>query len=163
VVSNSGPLIHLSWIDQLELLRHLHEELLVPVAVRDEVLRAGDDVLGIAGLRAAFNVGWISVQPVANQVLVANFASIVDRGEAEAIALMEEADADLLLLDDLAARKLAQARGLAITGMIGLLREAREHGLIPEVTPLLLELRHTGFRISNALVDRIRQEEGQSS
>jgi predicted nucleic acid-binding protein len=124
------------------------------------VLRAGDDVLGVASLGEAFNTGWISARPVANQFLVANFAAVVDQGEAAAIALMEESDADLLLLDDLAARELAQSRGLAITGTIGLLREARDRGLIVAATPLLLGLRQTGFRVSNALVDRIRLEEG---
>lgn len=36
VVSNAGPIIHLSWIDRLSLLPQLFEEVLVPVAVRDE-------------------------------------------------------------------------------------------------------------------------------
>jgi predicted nucleic acid-binding protein len=41
-VSDAGPIIHLSWIGQLELLEGLFEEVLVPEAVRDEVLPAVD-------------------------------------------------------------------------------------------------------------------------
>jgi predicted nucleic acid-binding protein len=38
-VSNAGPIIHLSWIGRLDLLAALFEEGLVPLAVREEVLR----------------------------------------------------------------------------------------------------------------------------
>lgn len=53
-VANAGPLIHLSWIGRLDLLPALFDEVLVPLAVQDEVLHAGPDVLGLAALRAAF-------------------------------------------------------------------------------------------------------------
>ena len=49
-VSNAGPIIHLSWIDLLDLLAALFEEVLVPVAVREEVLRAGPHVPGIQAI-----------------------------------------------------------------------------------------------------------------
>jgi predicted nucleic acid-binding protein len=39
-VSNAGPIIHLSWIGRLDLLATVFEEVLVPLAVREEVLRA---------------------------------------------------------------------------------------------------------------------------
>ncbi len=71
----------------------------------------------------------------------------LDRGEAEAIALMRETGADVLVLDDRRARASAKHRGLPFTGTIGILTTARKRGLIPAVVPLLEELRRRGFRI----------------
>jgi|GEM_PF-6607568 len=39
-VTNTGPLIHLSWIDHLDLLPALFAEVMAPLAVQNEVLRA---------------------------------------------------------------------------------------------------------------------------
>jgi uncharacterized protein len=61
-VSNSGPIIHLSWIGRLNLLRTFFGNVVVPIAVRDEVLRAGPHVPGMTDIREAFAVGWLSVQ-----------------------------------------------------------------------------------------------------
>ena len=41
VVSNTSPLINLAWIGQLDLLRELYGELLIPEAVWDEIVTQG--------------------------------------------------------------------------------------------------------------------------
>lgn len=158
-VTNAGPLIHLSWIDQLDLLRTLFDELLAPLAVRDECLRAGPDVPGITAIRDAFAAGWLTVQPVADRTPVEALTAELDRGEAEAIVLMREVRADLLLLDERRARGRAQREGLPITGTIGVLRLARDRGLVSAVAPLLVELQRLGFRVGAELVAQVRREE----
>lgn len=87
-VSDAGPLIRLSWLDQLELLAHLFDEALVPGAVREEVLRAGSGVLGIASLHTAFAAGQVRVREVIDTAAVAALTATLHRGEAEAIVLM---------------------------------------------------------------------------
>lgn len=47
VVLDAGPIIHLSWIDRLDLLDAIFEEVLLPAAVRDEILAAPAMTLGI--------------------------------------------------------------------------------------------------------------------
>jgi len=158
-VTNAGPLIHLSWIESLDLLRVLFEEVVAPTAVRDEVFRPGSDVPGVAAIRGAFAAGSVVVRPVADRAAVARLLTELDRGEAEAIVLMREAGADVLLLDDRRARTHAQHEGLPISGTIGVLRLARDRGLVPAVAPLLDELRRRGFRIGADLVDQIGREE----
>lgn len=160
-VTDAGPLIHLSWIDQLDLLRALLDEVLAPVAVRDEVLRPGLDVPGVAAIRAALATGWMGVRPVSDQAAVARLLVELDRGEAEAIVLMREVGADVLLLDERRARARAQREGLPISGTIGVLRRARDRGLVPAVAPLVEALRRRGFRVGTDLVDRIRREEAE--
>ena len=158
-VANAGPLIHFSWIDQLDLLPALFEEVLVPLAVQHEVLRASPDVPGVPALRVAFASDWLTTQAVADRSAVARLTADLDLGESEAIVLMREVEADFLLLDDRRGREFAERQGLPMMGTIGILRTARNRGLIPSVTPLLEELQRRQFRVSAQLVDQIRREE----
>ncbi len=162
-VANAGPLIHLSWLDRLDLPRALFDEVLVPTAVRDEVLRAGPEVSGVDALRDAFAAGWFVVQPVGDPAAVQGLTAQLDRGESEAIVLMREVQADVLLLDERRARARATREGLPIIGTIGILRLARDRGLVPAVAPLLEELRRIGFRIGAEWVEQIRREEAEPS
>jgi predicted nucleic acid-binding protein len=158
-VSNAGPIIHLSWVDRLDLLEALFQEVLVPAAVRDEILPARRDVRGVPAIRSAFTSDQLKVRAVTDRGAVAGLESYLHRGEAEAIVLMRETAADLLLLDDKEARLHAQTQGLPISGTIGVLRMARELGLIQSVPSILNELKRLGFRISEALVETIQREE----
>ncbi len=83
------------------------------------------------------------------------------RGEREAIALALESKADLVILDDRQGRRVARAKGLAVTGTIGLLIEAREKGLIPSVRRELDRLIEAGIWIDEAFYHRILQEFGE--
>lgn len=71
-------------------------------------------------------------------------------GEAAAIALAIELGAELVLLDDLAARRRATAAGLGVAGLLGVLERADARGLIrlPEAVPRL----PTDYRIDPAIV-----------
>ena len=143
-VSNAGPIIHLSWVGRLDLLGELFEEVLVPPAVRDEVLPAGSDLLGMPAIRAAFATEQLILHAISDRGAVAALEEHLHRGEAEAIVLTQEVRADLLLVDDKEARLHAQNRGLVISGTIGILRMTRERGLIQHVIPVLGELQLPG-------------------
>ena len=158
-VSNAGPIIHLSWIDQLILLPQLFDEVLIPTAVRDEILRAAPDVPGVSVIRAALEAGWLGVRSIANPSAAAQLRGELDAGEAEAIALLEELGAGLLLLDERRARALAVSRGLPIAGTVGILRSGQRTRAIQAVSPLIEDLRLRGFRISVELVEAVRREE----
>jgi len=158
-VSNAGPLIHLSWIDRLDLLDELFEEVVVPDGVADEILRTGTDVVGGDAIRAALAAGWLPVRAVTDKAEVAALTANLGQGEAETLVLMAQENGDLLLVDDRRARDEAERRGVPFTGTIGLLREARERGLIEAAHPLVLRLRRMGFWVSGDLVDRLEREE----
>ena len=135
-VADAGPLIHLSWIGQLDLLSLLFDEVIAPAAVQEEVLRAGPGVPGVAEHRHAFASGVLGVQRVLDVAAVETLASSLDRGESEALVLKHESHADLLLIDERRARARAEREGYPLTGTIGILRMARDHGLIRGVGPL---------------------------
>lgn len=51
--------------------------------------------------------------------------------------LAQQAGADLLIMDDNAAKKTAKYLGLTVTGTMGVLLRAKKEGLIREVRPLI--------------------------
>jgi predicted nucleic acid-binding protein len=86
---------------------------------------------------------------------------LLDRGEAEAIALAEEITADELLLDERAARAIAVARGLKIIGSAGLLVRAKQQSFITVVRPFLERMQAQGIRYSQRFIAEILRQLGE--
>jgi predicted nucleic acid-binding protein len=158
-VADARPLIHLSWIGRLDLLDRLLEEMLAARAVGEEVLAGRPDAPGLPALREAFRAERLRIREVRGDVDALMRAAGLERGESASILLVGESRADLLLSDDGRARDEADRRGLNLSGTIGVLRRARDSGLIEAVHPLLLELRARGFWLSEGLLERIETEE----
>lgn len=150
-VSNASPLISLSAIGKLDLLPPLYGSVTIPEAVFREVVGVGSNRPGASEVRNAL-ASWCAVQPVGNTALVAQLQREISVGEAEAIALAVELQADVLLLDERRARAIASRHSVSVTGAVGVLLIAKGRGLVPAVKPLLDTLRTTtGFRLSSQL------------
>jgi predicted nucleic acid-binding protein len=159
-VFDSGPVIHLSWIGHLFLLPTLFKDLLIPPAVHGELLAPSDGIRGVAEIRRMIEQGIFHVQqPLISVAAFHSMASSLGAGETAAIYLAEEVGADVFVFDDAAARAVAKRRGLPITGTVGILRIARDDGLIQAVLPLALELRRLGQYLDDALLAEIDRKE----
>lgn len=153
VVADAGPLIHLSAIGQLDLIRRLFGEVLVPPSVFHEVVVVGQ---GLPGSIEVESAAWITVAaPSAAGVVDALLAGGLERGESEAIALAVERTADRLLIDERQGRLTAEGMGIAVIGSVGILIAAKGRGEIVAVAPLLRALQMSGLWISDALVARV--------
>ena len=114
-VSNTTPVLSLYKIGQLGLLRNLFGEIIVPAAVYNEIAvygigKEGDDVFD--------SNDYIRVKEVENEMAVGMLRPHLDYGEAEAIVLAGELEADVLLLDEKKARRVAQANALSVIGTL---------------------------------------------
>jgi predicted nucleic acid-binding protein len=159
VVSDSSPLIALASVGQLSLLQTLYGRVAIPEAVRNEV--AGD-VVERPGSREVLDTEWIEVIPASDTIERYLVLTLVDRGEAEAIALAIQLDAELLIVDDRRARAVAEEMGVRVTGVVGVLLEAKQHGLVAAVKPILDAMSATvGFRLSRRFYDAALQSAGE--
>lgn len=151
VVSNSSPLIALARLSYLDLLQALYGEIVIPQAVYQEVVQAGNGREGSAAVQAA---PWISTQTVRDTIAVDILREQLDRGESEAIVLALETQAQLLLIDEARGRRIAQSRRLTHIGTVGIIVLAKRRNLIPSGTPILDQLIKIGFRMDAALYQK---------
>jgi uncharacterized protein len=149
VIVNATPLINLSLIEQLGLLKQLYGEVLMPPAVQAELLAGG---AGRAAVTDVPHAGWIRVMPLRDPRRAELLLTDLDRGEAEVIALAQELNADLVIIDERLARRHARRLGLNLTGTVGILLKAKRQGLLPAIKPLVDQLRSGGIWLSDALV-----------
>jgi hypothetical protein len=148
VVADAGPLIALARIGRFDLLQSLYGQLHIPPAVRDEVVTSER---GCPGAKEVDTAAWIHKVDVRDVTAIQLLRERLDAGESEAIVLAIHLAADLLLIDEARGRRVAESRGLKKIGTIGTLIAAKNRGVVPEVTPLLDDLRAAGFRMSEDL------------
>ena len=142
VVSDTSPLLNLIVIQRLELLKHLYGEIVIPSAVFSE----------LQNNQICVTVDWIRVMSPQDRAAVDALRTDLDAGESEAIVLARELNASLLLMDERMGRRIATKSGLAVTGLLGILAEAKARGLIPLCAPVLDEMiNQAGFWIGERL------------
>lgn len=142
VLSDSSTLIHLAAIGRLPLLREIYQKIAIPAAVWREVVEEGKRRAGAAEVEAARKSGWIEVLLPTNEPLVHLLKRDLDEGEAEVLALAIERQADLVLLDETDARRVAERYGLRKTGVVGLLIRAKREGKIASLREELDKLQN---------------------
>ncbi len=157
IVADSSPLIALAVIKQLALLPQLCSKIIVPPAVWDEVTVRGH---GLPGADEVSQVTWIEIQTPKSEV-VKPLTILVDRGEAEAIALASVLPDCTVLLDDARARRVAERLNLRRIGTVGLLRRAKQANLIDKLKPHLEALQQGGIYIRQELIDAVLREVGE--
>lgn len=142
-VANSSAFIIFERLKRLDLLRTLLGHVYIPPAVRQEVF----------GSKALPD--WIEERPLTQPLAARIAAARLGAGEREAIALALETQATELVIDDLAARRLAQSLGIPIIGCLGLLLRAKHRKLISAIRPFMEAMQGDDFRISDDLFREI--------
>lgn len=129
VVSNTGPLLHLSEAKALALLGRTGE-VYIPKAVDMEMAQQNP-------LWQTQRPDWIHVHALMasyeTEAVAWHQAGLLDFGEAEAVALARQMNAHWLLTDDAAARLFAQALGVEVHGSLGVVLWAAAVGHLNRV------------------------------
>ena len=161
VVSNTSPLLNLAIINHLFLIKKQFGKILIPHGVSTE-LKINDNLPGSQQLREAITSGWIATHQLENQALIQLLRRELDRGEAEAIALAIQLNADYLLLDERDGRRIARTFGLNITGVLGIILKGWREGEVLSVIELINQLRtQANFHIAPNLERQILIETGE--
>ncbi len=161
VISDAGPLIALSRIEQLGLLKKLYGTVLIPVAVQNE-LCCDTNLPGARYLRLALEDGWVEVLDLVDETgALVRLRLILDPGESEAILLAEHIGGRFLLIDERRGRQVAKSRHLKVAGIAGVLLAAKQKGLLDAVAPELEALRRAGYRLSAQLIDEVLRLAGE--
>ena len=158
VVSNTTPLLTLMGIGALELLQQLYGEVSIPQGVWEEIQQGKDKSI----YQDVSQLDWVQIQTVSNQDALAYLHAELDKGEAETLVLAREIGARLVLIDEKAARRVADQLGLIYTGSLGVLLRAKAQGLIPAVKPLIDKMRSNGIWISDILYHHILQQANEA-
>jgi len=148
VVVDTSPLIALWRIGLIHLLPDMFGAISCPESVKMEIdagaAKYGSILLG--------SYEWLTIEPDPPMM---QLRKELGAGETAAITLAYQINAGLIILDDLAARLVAQELGLRVTGTIGILFAAKEKRLITDVNIHFKALQDAGFHLPSHIVARV--------
>jgi predicted nucleic acid-binding protein len=147
IIADTSVLIIFDRIDRFDILKGVYQEIYTTPEVAGEFMKPLPE--------------WIKIIPVKDEKYQAFLETQLDIGEASVIALATEDDNNLLILDDLKARKLAARLGIKITGTLGILTKAKSLGIIKNIRPVIENLKTKEFRISEVIVKSLLIRNGE--
>jgi len=155
IVCNSTPIISLATIGQLALLPQLFGTIHIPREVHRELTSKS------APGSQEIDAPYFLVKDVQGTAYIGFLLHDLDRGEAEAIILAKEIQADALIIDERTGYKFAQAQGLHVIGTLTVLLMAKNQGLIASVKPLLDAMIQRGRWYSQFVYDNFLNKIGE--
>ncbi len=156
IVSDSTTIIAFSRIRKLKLLQQIVGKIIIPEEVSKELFEYKKaDVTSIKACK------WIKVKKVKSKNNVELLMTTLDSGEAEVVILSKELKADLVIIDELSARKVAMMLDLPLIGTVGLLIAAKEKGFIDKVKPIWDDMIAHGIRYGKEFYFKVLEEIGE--
>ncbi len=149
VIADSSALVALSICELLPILDTLFGEVKVPQEVYDEVCISGKPE---SQALLDYLQGKIYTSDTGKYIEKSNG---LGKGELAAIRLYKLLSADLLLIDDAKARKVAYLNNLEVMGCLGVLLLAKQKGLITAIKPSINRLSNSDIFISESLLEKI--------
>jgi len=143
IIADTSPINYLVLTGFQELLPTLFGQILIPEAVLDELQSPATPPAVKQWI--ANRPQWLEVRKLITTPDLS--LSHLDEGEREAIQMAQELSADLLLIDEKAARQEAAKRNISTVGTLGILDRAAEKGLV-DFSQALHLLKRTSFYIS---------------
>jgi predicted nucleic acid-binding protein len=161
-VSESSPLIFLSALRDLDLLRRIVGEVFIPRAVYHEVVVDGHGKPGSEEVERAIG-DWIRVVDAEETSEVTRIMEVagLQAGESEAIVLADQLRIGVVLIDDQQAVLEARSLGITVLRTPAVYIAAKRAGLITGVKPKIDALRTLGFRLSDDHYRLILQGAGE--
>jgi hypothetical protein len=155
VIADTGALISLIHIGQLDLIEDVFGDFYIAKAVWNELHNYDNPDFDVSILK--------NIESKVKEVKTKNHLSVImDYGESESAILYEELNANYLLIDDNKARLIAESLNINCIGTLGLLIKAKQKGLLTELKPLFEKLLLFGRFFSKRLLNDILVKLGES-
>lgn len=158
VIVNSTPLIALCHIDSLDILKKIYGEIIIPKAVYNEISAKESSV---CKSQVDESRSWIKVENIQNEMAKVLYKSQLHDGEVEVMILAKEKEADVVIIDDMNAKKHAKYLKLSVTGTLGVLIKAKKLGYINQLEPLLNGMIQNNIYLGDKLIERCLKEVGE--
>lgn len=158
VVVNTTPLIALSHVGQISVLKKLYGEIIIPEAVYKELSVKTESVCKKA---VDSSLDWIRVEKIKNLMARDMYKTQLHDGEVEVMILSKEIAADVVIIDDANAKKYAKYLKLPVTGTLGVLMRAKREGYIDRLEPILRQMVERGIYISQNLIELCLKQVGE--
>ena len=157
VVSNTTPIISLSSIKRIEILKELFNEIHIPRSVYNEI-----KTKNLFGYKE-IDSDWFVVHDIKGEKYLGFLLNEMDIGEAETIVLAKEIDADILIIDERIGYNIAKSQDIFAIGTLSVLLIAKEKGIIQNVKPLLDKMLQKGRWYSEKTYKRFLEKIGEKS
>jgi predicted nucleic acid-binding protein len=159
VISDTTPLISLMKIGQLNLVYRMFGEIQIPEAVFKELVSNKRFSEESRQIRESSFIKTVQVMDVKAVDLLRRSTGL-DIGESEAIILSDSMKANLLLMDEVRGRSVAQQMGIQLMGTVGMLMAAYKEELLSkdEILNCIDILKNNGRHISGKLYDQLIQK-----
>ena len=155
VVSNSTPIISLATIGYTDLLSQLFSTICIPQEVYRELKSKQ------APGHQEIDLPYFQVKQIQGTQYIGLLLHDLDRGEAEAIILAKELQADILIIDERMGYQIAKRQGLHVIGTLTVLLMAKQHGIITAVKPLLDNMIQQGRWYSQFVYNKFLDKIGE--
>ncbi|MBW2099803.1 MAG: DUF3368 domain-containing protein [Deltaproteobacteria bacterium] len=155
VVSNSTPIISLASIGQIGLLPQLFGMIYIPREVYHELKSKR------APGHQEVDASYFQVKEIQGSAYIGFLLNDLDRGEAEAIMLAKELQADTLIIDERTGYMIAKGQRIHVIGTLTVLLMAKKHGLISSVKPLLDDMIRRGRWYSQFVYENFLKKIGE--
>ncbi len=156
IVADSYAIIALAACEGLELLEKLFKRIIVPPAVSQECVRQDKPFADLleSYLRTR-------VVPFKKGVQSMQFPDFLGAGERKIMLLCHQENADLLLIDDNRARKIARFNQIEIIGSLGVLLLAKPEKLIESVSKYIDLLESSNLHFKKTLLENVKRQAGE--
>jgi predicted nucleic acid-binding protein len=150
VVSDASPLTALAKVDGFSVLQKLYGQIVISGEVYAGLVAGA----GLAGAVEISNSPWIEVKLIRSSadLIQAQRHFGLGQGELSTMILAKEIQADLIIFDDPAARKIAQREGFKVVGTLSTLEACYRKGYLPELRETYARMLKRGIYANRDLI-----------
>ncbi len=160
VIADTGPINYLILIGHVDILPVLFHKVILPSAVRDELINRKAPILVQQWIAGPPPWAEVHAAPYVHDTGMAKLDAgmeKLDAGEEEAIALALQLRADMILMDDREGVLVARRKGFRVAGTLGILAMAAAHGLL-NLADAIDRIKRTNFHYQQELMDQFLKE-----